>query len=181
MVRAPLRVVKDRGSDADAQELVADIAGNLGRAAKPVEVALAGAGQIIRRPVKRLQVQNGEGFLECLHGCAKDLLDDLARRIIRRYFGMKGGGVGVVIVDQPLTKLAKAGKPQLFGDIDHHRLGHRRHLAFQRGKAWQSYPDLRAHSPWITHLYLCLPPPAPEATLSISMATMMMIPVASNW
>jgi hypothetical protein len=78
-----MRVVKHRSSDANAQKLMGDIARNLRRAAKPVEIALACAMDQVSRAAEAVHVENGKRFLQCLYRCAEHFLHDDFRRIFR--------------------------------------------------------------------------------------------------
>ena len=57
-----VRVVEDAGADADAQELVGDVAGDLRRAADAVEVALAGVVDVGGSLIEGLRDRGSPGF-----------------------------------------------------------------------------------------------------------------------
>ena len=171
-------IVKHVRADADAQELVRHVAGDLRRPAQPIEIALTGLENIAGGAVEGRKVQDCKGFFKGLHGGAKHLLHDLPGGVIHRNLGMQRGGVGPVAIGQTLPEIPKAAEAELLGHLDHHRFGHagpggdlfqRCRLvdvlavkdrggdrAFKGRQAWQPHPDLRAHGPWITHCLLPL-------------------------
>ena len=67
----------DTRLDADPQEFVRDVAGDLSRPTHTLEIAAISPIQDVYCPIKGADVQNRQRFFECLNGAPEDLLHDL--------------------------------------------------------------------------------------------------------
>ena len=195
-----VRVVEDAGAHADPQELVADVAGDLRRAADAVEVALARLEDQIGRLLERFRVEDRQRFLEGMDGGAEHLLRDLDAGVVGRQLLMKLGGRQAVVVDDAGAEILEAREAELLGDLDDHGLGHAGivrhglqrgglvevpapehhvdHPPLQGGEVRHHHPDARPHRPRIGQRNVHS---RPLVARSISMAARMIRPVASSW
>src|ERR1700730_11543743 len=192
-----MRVIEDRGADADAQEFMCHVACDLGRTAKTVEVALPAGMDQIGSAFERLDAEDGKGFLKRLDRSTKHLLQDHLRRIFRRDLLVQIDRRQVLVLDERRAQFSKSLEAELLGRLDDHRLGdpgivcHPLQLkgVVEIGPQQEfGYPDLERrhirqhhadpwpHCTWIYRYTHSLP----RVSRSISIAMMMMIPVASS-
>jgi hypothetical protein len=191
-------IVLDIRSHSDAQELVGDIACDLGRAADTVEVPLAGLGEKVRGPVESVDIQDRQRFLERMDRGPEHLLDDFPRTVFDRQFLMHLGRREPVVARDRGAEIAIAAEAELLGDLDDHRLRDAgfggyvlqcrvlreiaqpeyrfHHTCLQRRELRHHHPDARAHRLGI----ICRIHPLPLVTRSIIIATRIIRPVASS-
>ena len=147
---------------------------------------------------QRLDVEDGEGLFECLDRSAEHLVNYGLGRILR--------GDVLMQIDMRLAAIGLQGRAQILiaveaeplGGLDHHRLGDlrlARHLfQLRRGVAVaaqqdfgdarlcrrqfrQQHTDSRSDRPRVKSRVHSLP----RVNRSTSIASMMIMPVASNW
>ena len=174
-----------------------DVARDLRRSAEAIEIPLMGAVQEFRRIGEGLHVEDRERLLERLDRGAEDLLDDRRRRIVGPDLLMKID-VGLALVGpQGPAQFLVAAEAEPLGGLHHHRLGGLG-LAGDRLQrkvgvsvaAQQDFCDARLGHRQFRKQHSDPGPDGPRIKLgchsrprvsrSISIASMMMTPVASN-
>src|SRR5215213_10929501 len=87
-----VRIVEDTGAHADPQELVANVTGDLRRAANAIEVALPRREDQTSRLLERFRVEDRKRLLQGVDGGAEHLLRYLDAGVVGRQLLMKLGG-----------------------------------------------------------------------------------------
>jgi len=196
--RHHVRVVERRAADPDAQELVSHVARELGGSAQPIEVPLPTGSDQAHRSLERLQVQDGEGLLEGLDGGAEHLAHDGVRPVGRLHLLVKLHARLRLVLRERRAQFPEAVVAELLRRLHDHRFGGQRlrrdplqgelvvnrppqeHLhdaSLGGSEVRKHHPDPRTHRARIELLHHAFP----RVSRSMSIAMMMMRPVASNW
>ena len=103
-----------------------DIAGNLGRSANAVEIALPRLVDQICSTIKSIHVNDSQRFFERVDRRPEHLLNDLARRILDRQFLMHFSSRQLIVLCDCGPEVSVTSKTELLGNLDHHRFGYPR-------------------------------------------------------